>query len=134
MRWVAYLICALVGAVTAYFVVDKIGKKVEKNFEVIMFSTSLCDYCSLFEQEIGKEYESHSLAAKAPLIRVNIDEYGTGPYHLKKPLRYAPTFVIMKGDEEVGRIRGHMDKFIFLTFVRDHVYPPERFALSSLLP
>jgi thioredoxin-related protein len=93
-----------------------------------MFTTSICDYCAIFDEEIGQPYAQNDLSKKAPLIRINLDEYGTGPYHLKKPLMVAPTFVIMKGDDEIARMRGHMDRFSFLAFVRDAVYPYNKLA------
>lgn len=130
MKWLVYLICLTVGAVTADFLARKAIAEEPAGYEVIMFTTSLCDYCAIFDEEIGQPYAGHELAKAAPLIRINLDEYGTGPYHLKKPLQIAPTFVIMKGDKEIARMRGHMDRFTFLTFVRDAIYPAGLLAFS----
>lgn len=125
----------VLGAIAADFTAKKVGnaakvnfEKVADSFELIMFTTSICAYCAIFEKEIGEAYDSHELTKKAPLIRINLDEYGTGPYHLTKPLRYAPTFILMNNGKEVGRLTGHMDQFIFLTFVRDNVYTFKQLA------
>lgn len=121
MRWMGYLAMALIGAATASIVVETFGKRVEENFELIMFSTSLCDHCAVFDQETARIYKSNSLSKKAPLIKVNIDEYGTGKYHLREPIEVVPTFIVMNNGKEVARLKGLVDKFLFLSFIRDAV-------------
>ncbi|GJM01908.1 MAG: hypothetical protein DHS20C08_04090 [Rhodomicrobium sp.] len=130
MKWLVYCVCLLTGGFIANYTAKHYSNPINEGYEVVMFSTSLCDYCAIFNEEIGKPYAENELSKKAPLIRVNLDEYGTGPYHLKKPLQYAPTFVIMSGDKEIARMRGHMDRFTFLAFVRDTVYPLNQVAFS----
>lgn len=128
MRWLGYLTMALIGAATASIVVETIGKKIEHNFELIMFSTSLCDHCAVFDQETGKIYKNNSLNKKVPLIKVNIDEYGTGKYHLRQPIEVVPTFIVMDNGKEVARLNGLVDKFLFMSFIRDAVFQEKQIS------
>ncbi len=127
-RWIGYLAMALVGACFAQAVVGQTKKQIETTFELIMFKTSICNHCAVFDQEVASLYKTHSLAKKAPWINVNLDDAGTGKYHLRKPIDMVPTFVVMKNGKEIGRLPGVIDKFMFLAFVRDKVYPTTRIA------
>lgn len=119
---------ALMGALMADTVVKTTKVQIEKNFELIMFSTSLCNHCAVFDQDVAKIYKKHQLAKTAPLVKVNLDEAGTGPYILNKPIDVVPTFVIMKNGKEIGRLSGMMNKLMFLTYVRDTIYPTTQIA------
>lgn len=134
LRLVQYLAIALVSAFFANIVVDKTGEKIKGQFEVILFTLSLCDHCAVFETDIMQEYKQHELAKSARLVRVNIDDEGTGAYHLGKPISHAPTFVIMKNGKEVARLSGLVDKVQFYVFVRDHVFPPMELAFNKVSP
>lgn len=127
-RWIGYVTMALIGAALAQAVANKAGKEIEKQFELIMFETSLCNHCAVFDDDVAKLYKSHSLAQMAPMVKVNLDEVGTGRYHLNKPIQMVPTFVVMQNGKEIGRISGMVNKFAFLAFVRDKLYPTTKIA------
>ena len=127
-RWIGYLAMALVGAVLAQTVVQQTKEQIETTYELIMFKTSICNHCAVFDQDVAELYKSHSLAKIAPWVNVNLDDAGTGKYHLSKPIDMVPTFVIMKNGKEIGRLPGVIDKFMFLAFVRDKVYPTTKIA------
>ena len=127
-RWIGYVAMALIGAAMAQFVADKTAEELTKKFELIIFETSLCNHCAVFDADIAKLYKSHSLAKKAPMVKVNLDEVGTGRYHLQKPIEIVPTFVVMKNGKEIGRMSGMVNKFAFLAFVRDKLYPSTKIA------
>lgn len=127
-RWIGYAAMAVIGAALAQTVANKAAEEIEKNFELIMFETSLCNHCAVFDDEVVKLYKSHSLAQMAPMVKVNLDEEGTGRYHLNKPIQMVPTFIVMKNGKEIGRISGMVNKFAFLAFVRDKLYPTTELA------
>lgn len=134
MRWVQYLVLALLGAITAQYITEKTVAKIEEHFEVVVFTISLCDQCAIFETDILKEYKSHELSKSAPLVRVNIDDEGTGSYHLKRPITHVPTTIVMKNGQEVGRVSGLIDKIYFYVFVRDKLFPLKKLALQTEKP
>ena len=127
-RWIGYVTMALIGVALAQAVVDKASQEITSKFELIMFETSLCDHCAVFDADVAKLYKSHILAQKAPLVKVNLDEVGTGRYHLDKSIDMVPTFVVMKDGKEIGRMSGMINKFVFLAFVRDKLYPSTKIA------
>ena len=123
MRWVKYLVIALLGAFTANFVVKNHSAKLEEKFEVILYTLSLCDHCAVFETHYLPDYKSHELSKTAPLVMINMDEQGTGPYHLKTPISHVPTAIIMKNGKEVARLNGLVDRSFFYAFVRNQTVP-----------
>ena len=123
MRWVQYLVIALMGAMLANAVMKNVTAKIEKQFELVVFTLSLCDHCAIFETEIMKEYKTHALARTAPLVHVNIDDEGTRQYHLKQPITHVPTAIIMKNGKEVARLSGLTERAYFYAFVRDSIFP-----------
>ena len=127
-RWIGYAVMALIGASLAQTVANKTGKEIEKQFELIMFETSLCNHCAVFDDEVAKVYKSHSLAQMAPLTKVNLDEVGTRHHLLNTPIQLVPTFVVFENGKEIGRISGMVNKFAFLAFVRDKLYPTTKIA------
>ena len=125
MRWFGYILMFIIGAIAADILHDAVRNKVNETIEnttkLVMFSSPLCAYCTYFEQNVAPIYKRHSLSDVAPLHAVNMDEEGSGPYHLEKPIEVLPTFIVIKDGKEVGRLTGIPDKFYFLTFIRDHV-------------
>ncbi len=119
MRWVQYFVIALLGAVTANFVVQNHSQKLEEKFEVILYTLSLCDHCAVFETDYLPDYKVHALSKIAPLVMINMDEQGTGPYHLKTPISHVPTAIIMKNGKEVARLNGLVDRTFFYAFIRN---------------
>lgn len=121
MRWLSYVAIAIIGGLMADAVVKKMGGEIKSKFELVEFSTTLCTHCALFEQGMGVEYQNNTMARTAPIKYVNLDDQGTGPYHISKPISTVPTFIIMKDGKETARLTGLVDKFHFLSFVRDNI-------------
>lgn len=71
-----------------------------------MFHSPDCEWCETWDEEIGVGYDKTSESKQAPLRRVNVDDQKT-VNGLKRPIAYTPTFVLMSGGREVGRITGH---------------------------
>lgn len=63
-----------------------------------------CVYCARWHAEVGTAYANSAEGRFAPLRRVRINEAEIG--HLKG-LRYTPTFVLVEGQREIGRITGY---------------------------
>jgi len=114
---------ALVGAMLANFVVNKTNKKIKEQYEVILYTLSLCNHCAVFETDVVKTYKSHTLAKYARLVHVNMDDQGQGPYHLKAPIISVPTAIIMKNGKEQARLNGLVEPAFFYSFVRDQTVP-----------
>ena len=74
--------------------------------ELVMFERDGCAWCQRWDKEIGAIYDRTQEAQRLPLRRVNLDRQAAG-ITLKEPVRYSPTFVVVDGGSEVGRITGY---------------------------
>ncbi len=81
--------------------------------ELVMFSERGCSFCARFEAEIGPIYPKTAEARRAPLRRVDLAD-GIPPElaHLRPP-SFTPTFVLLEGKREVGRIQGYPGEMHF---------------------
>lgn len=75
--------------------------------ELVMFERDGCPWCQRWNKDIGTSYDQTQEARRLPLRRVNIDQQEAG-VTLKEPVRYTPTFVVVDGGAEVGRITGYI--------------------------
>lgn len=75
--------------------------------ELVMFESDGCAWCAAWEREVGKVYALTDEGRRAPLRRV--DQTASRPTDLIgiKGVVYTPTFVLMDGDREIGRILGY---------------------------
>ena len=74
--------------------------------ELVMFERDGCAWCQRWNKEIGTVYDRTQEAQRLPLRRINLDRQAAG-VTLKEPVRYTPTFVVVDGGAEVGRITGY---------------------------
>lgn len=88
---------------------------------LLMVEKPGCVYCAAWDRDIGPGYAASGPGRAAPLMRVDI--HGPWPDGLALARRpfVTPTFILLDGGSEVGRLEGHM--------TADRFYP----ALSALL-
>jgi len=81
--------------------------------ELVMFESEGCEWCEIWNEEVGVAYTKTTEAEIVPLRRVDIDD--DLPVDLKhlNGLVYTPTFVVMRGGQEVGRIIGYPGEDFF---------------------
>lgn len=69
-----------------------------------------CPYCARWTAEVQPGYLKSPEGAFAPLIR----QYRNDPRSARfERVNYSPTFVLVRGDEEIGRIVGYMGPDLF---------------------
>ncbi len=75
--------------------------------ELVMIEEIGCWWCEKWDEEIGVMYHKTPEGRRAPLRRV--DMHGPLPADLAflNKGRYTPTFVLVDGGREIGRIRGY---------------------------
>jgi hypothetical protein len=71
--------------------------------ELVAYLSANCSYCRAWEIEIGRTYGKTSEGREAPLRRIDASARRPG----LEAVRYTPTFVLMDGDREIGRIEGY---------------------------
>jgi hypothetical protein len=81
--------------------------------ELVMFESDSCEWCEMWHEEIGVIYAKTTEAGIAPLRRVSIEDPIPGDLEHVRAVHYTPTFVVMEGGEEVGRILGYPGEDFF---------------------
>ena len=78
-----------------------------------MVEQPYCEWCEVWDEEIGGIYSKTSEGKRAPLRRVDFHEPMPGDYELKLRPQFTPTFILMHGRQEVGRIEGYPGEHFF---------------------
>jgi thioredoxin-related protein len=81
--------------------------------QLVFFERSGCVWCQRFDREVAPIYEKSVEGQRYPLKRINLDRESTGHLQLREPVRFTPTFVLLQGEAEVGRITGFIDDATF---------------------
>jgi len=75
-----------------------------------MVAEPWCHYCRRFDAEVAPQYEASKQGAEAPLVRVRRDDAMLSGL---QPVLYTPTFILVRGNEERGRISGYPGQMYF---------------------
>ncbi|WP_051443808.1 hypothetical protein [Afipia sp. P52-10] len=81
--------------------------------ELVMFARTGCPWCERWDHEVGALYPKTETAKLLPLRRVNIDARAPQGMILATPVLFTPTFVVVDGGREVGRITGYINDDAF---------------------
>lgn len=81
--------------------------------ELVMFERAGCPWCARWDAEVAPAYMKTAEGQRAPLRRHNLDQGQPRDIALERPVRYTPTFVLVDGGKEVGRITGYIDNGMF---------------------
>lgn len=87
--------------------------------ELVMFETEGCEYCALWNSQVGEIYAETELGKIAPLRRVDMDAERPMDLRHIKGIRYSPTFVVVDGQREVGRMTGYIDESFFWGYLEE---------------
>jgi hypothetical protein len=93
---------------------------------LIMVEAPGCRFCALWHAEIGPAYPTSAEGRFAPLVRV---ERNAPELTLLKPVTFTPTFIVMRGSREAGRLAGYPGKDYFWDEIRE-VLAPAGFAIE----
>jgi thioredoxin-related protein len=81
--------------------------------ELLFVERSGCPYCALFKREALQAYIASELNLSAPLRRASLDDGQPTGASLDEPVRFTPTFVLLRDGREVGRVVGYTDNALF---------------------
>ncbi len=81
--------------------------------ELIMFNSPYCEWCALWEEEVGVTYGKTDEGRSAPIRRVDIDDERPSDLKKLKPVMFTPTFVLINNGQEIGRITGYPGEAFF---------------------
>lgn len=82
-----------------------------------------CPYCILWDREVGPAYAALATRGETPpLVRVRFHDPWPAPLRAAAPpIRITPTFVLARGDAEIGRIEGYPGADFFWPMLDDLV-------------
>lgn len=75
--------------------------------ELVMVESSYCEWCEMWDAEVGVIYSKTPEADIAPLRRVDIDDLRGGDVVGLERVIYTPTFILLDDGQEIGRIIGY---------------------------
>jgi thioredoxin-related protein len=97
------------------------GAQAQQRFELVYVDRSGCPWCHRFEQETMGPYQLSELGREAPLKRHSLDN-GQPPFRgLDEPVRFTPTFILLKDGKEAARIIGYRDNATFFGLMERHL-------------
>ena len=81
--------------------------------ELIMLEQDGCAWCDRWNEEVGDAYHLTVEGKRAPLRRVNIHTKLPADLAHLKTGHFTPTFILLEGEREIGRIRGYPGEDFF---------------------
>ncbi|MEQ8823428.1 MAG: transcriptional regulator [Filomicrobium sp.] len=109
------LILAAFGALVLALAVAALPEQARaySDTQLVMMEEAGCSWCDKWREEIGVIYDRTKEGRTAPLRRVDV--HGRMPKDLKflKPAYFTPTFILVAGGREIGRIQGYPGEDFF---------------------
>ncbi|QFG35254.1 hypothetical protein BDE18_3401 [Paracoccus pantotrophus] len=80
---------------------------------LLMFEQPGCLYCARWDAEIAPQYPLTDEGRAAPVQRLQMRDPLPPGLELARPVTFTPTFVLMAGDVESGRLEGYPGEDFF---------------------
>lgn len=81
--------------------------------ELFMYRSPGCPYCAAWDRAIGSIYPKTDAGKRAPLRHAEVGSSNLPKIELKSPVRFTPTFVLVRNGRELGRIEGYPGEDFF---------------------
>ena len=81
--------------------------------ELFMYRRAGCPYCATWDRVVGPIYPRTDIGRRAPLRMIDLDREATDAVKLDRAVRFTPTFVLVEGGREIGRIEGYPGEDFF---------------------
>lgn len=81
--------------------------------QLVMFEQVACEWCHVWNREIGAIYAKTDEGRQAPLRRVDIHDPRPDDLRQIRGVTFTPTFVVFDGRQELGRITGYISEHFF---------------------
>ena len=95
----------------------------EKNgpFRLVYVFSDHCVFCKAWERDVGRLYEDTEYAKKAPLFKMEISLFSEHFTDVTPNVSVTPTFILMSGNDEVGRIVGYQNRDMFFLALSEYI-------------
>ena len=95
----------------------------EKNglFRLVYVFSDHCVFCKAWERDVGRLYADTEYAKKAPLFKIEINLFREYFTDVTPNVSVTPTFILMSGNDEVGRIVGYKNRDMFFWELSEYI-------------
>ena len=95
----------------------------EKNglFRLVYVFSEHCVFCKAWERDVGSLYGDTEYAKKAPLFKIDISLFSEHFTDVTQRVLVTPTFILMSGNDEVGRIVGYQNRDLFFWTLSEYI-------------
>ena len=95
----------------------------EKNglFRLVYVFSDQCVFCKAWERDVGRLYGDTEYAKKAPLFKIEISLFREYFTDATPNVSVTPTFILMSGNEEIGRIVGYQNRDMFFWALSEYI-------------
>lgn len=81
--------------------------------ELVMFEQPGCPWCAQWDREVAPKLPMTAEGQRAPLRRLNLRDGVPPDLSFINGVRFTPTFVLVHGGREIGRITGYAGEHFF---------------------
>lgn len=111
-EWLGFLAAALVAFGSIFIAAD--GRAASHSTaELVMMEETGCGWCERWREEVGVVYDRTPEGRAAPLRIVDVHEPMPSDLQFLKPAYFTPTFILISGGREIGRIQGYPGEDFF---------------------
>ena len=95
----------------------------EKNglFRLVYVFSDQCVFCKAWERDVGSLYGDTEYAKRAPLFKIDIKLFSKHFTDVTPKVSGTPTFILMNGNDEVGRIVGYKNRDMFFWALSEYI-------------
>ena len=97
------------------------GSALAKKPRLIMFEQWGCEWCEVWDEEIGQTLPKTAEGKCTAFSREDIHESESDIIKKIKPIVFTPTFVVVEDGEEVGRVVGYAGEDFFWHQLSEHL-------------
>jgi len=87
--------------------------------ELIMTESPICEWCEIWEEEVGVIYRLTPQGKQAPVRRLSLENLKENSLETIRPVTFTPTFILLSNQREVGRITGYPGEGHFWALLDD---------------
>jgi thioredoxin-related protein len=78
------------------------------NVQLVVMEAEGCIYCTIFRRDVLPSFEMSERGKEMPVRFVDVNDIEQAGFVLRSPIDILPTFVVIKDNQELGRIPGYV--------------------------
>lgn len=78
------------------------------SYQLLVLEVPGCIYCRIFRRDVLPSYEVSARAREVPIRFIDLNDIDEERFGLASPVDVVPTIVLMRDQQEVGRITGYL--------------------------